>query len=74
MQQKNTLQTRVNLLKPTGYVMHQRVSHSITVISTHPEVFCIYLTTNSGFRPIQHKLIDCYNRDERCGTDWVFNP
>ena len=38
-------------------------------------VFCIYLWINSDFCPIQHKLIDFYNRDEQCllrGTNWVF--
>jgi hypothetical protein len=37
--------------------------------------FCIYLRTISDFFPIQYKLIDFYNRDEKCllrGTDWVF--
>ena len=38
-------------------------------------VFCIYLRTNSDLCHLQHKLIDFYNRDEKClqrGTDWVF--
>jgi hypothetical protein len=38
-------------------------------------VFCIYLRTNSDLYHLQHKLIDFYNRDEKClqrGTDWVF--
>jgi len=38
-------------------------------------VFCIYPRTNSDFCHLQHKLVDFYNRDEKClqrGTDWVF--
>ena len=38
-------------------------------------VFCIYLRTNSGFCPIQHKLIGFYIRDEKCllrGMNWGF--
>jgi hypothetical protein len=38
-------------------------------------VFCIYLRTNSDLCHLQHKLIGCCNRDEKCllrGTNWVF--
>jgi len=39
-------------------------------------VFCIYLATNSEFRPIQHPMISFfYNRGHKCllrGTNWVF--
>ena len=38
-------------------------------------VFCVYLRKNSDLCHLQHKLIDFYNRDERCllrGTKWVF--
>jgi hypothetical protein len=60
----------INLLKPTGYVMHQCTlcPHSIYV-------FCIYLRTNSDLCHLQHKLIGFYNPDEKClqrGTDWGF--
>ena len=54
---------RLNLLKPTGHVMH-------TIY-----VFCIYLRTNSDLCHLQHKLIGFYNRDEKCllrDTNWVF--
>jgi len=30
----------INLLKPTGYVMHQHVSHSTTVRSAHTVFMC----------------------------------
>jgi len=39
-------------------------------------VFCIYLRTNSDLCHLHHKLIEFYNRDEKClqrGTDWLFN-
>jgi hypothetical protein len=38
-------------------------------------VFCIYLSTNSDFCPIQHKLTGFYNQDEKCllcGTNLFF--
>ena len=66
----------INLLNPTGYVMHQQVEQSTIVRSAHAVfMFCIYLRTNSDLRHLQHKLIGFYNRDEKClqrGTDWVF--
>jgi len=36
---------------------------------------CIYLRTNGDLCHLQHKMIDFYNRDEKClqrGMDWVF--
>ena len=69
-----------NLLKPTGYVMHQQfklfkanwlrdapaVQHSTIVGSAHNSiyVFCIYLRTNSELCYLQHKLFVFYKRDE----------
>ena len=38
-------------------------------------VFSVDLRTSSHYFPIQHKLIDLYNRDRVClmrGTDWAF--
>jgi hypothetical protein len=38
-------------------------------------VFCMDLRTNSDLHHLHHKLIGCYNRDEKCllrGTNWVF--
>ena len=38
-------------------------------------VFCIYLRTNSDLCHLHHKLIDFYNRDEKCllrGKNWAF--
>jgi len=68
----------INLLKPTGYVMHHQFN--IQQLYALPTlyfiyVFRIYLRTNSDFCHLQHKLISFYNRDEKClqrGTEWVF--
>ena len=67
----------LNLLKPTGYVMHHQFNiQQLYALPTHCNyVFCIYLRTNSDLCRLQHKLIGFYNRDEKClqrGTDWVF--
>ena len=67
----------VQLLKPTGQVMHQQFNiQQLYVLPTHCiYVFCIYLRTNSDLCHLQHKLIVFYNRDEKCllrGTNWVF--
>jgi hypothetical protein len=67
----------VNLLKPTGHVMHQRVLpfNNCTLCPHCTYVFCIYLTRNSDLCHLHHKLIGFYNRDEKCsqrGTNWVF--
>jgi hypothetical protein len=64
----------VNLLKPTGYVMHLNIQQ-LYFCPHCIYVFCIYLRTNSDLCHLQHKLIGIYNRDEKClqrGTDWVF--
>ena len=65
----------INLLKPTGHVMHQQFNiHQLNALPTLC-VFCIYLRTNSDLCHLQHKLIGFYNPDEKClqrGTDWVF--
>ena len=67
----------VNLLKPTGHVMHQQFNiQQLYVLPTQCiYVFCIYLRTNSDLCHLHHKLIGFYNRDEKCllrGTEWVF--
>ena len=67
---------RINLLKPTGHVMHQQLNiQQLYALPTPYLVFCIYLRTNSDLCHLQHKLIGFYNREEKClqrGTDWVF--
>jgi len=64
-----------NLLKATGYVMHQQVLtfNKCTLCPHCIYVFFIYLRTNSDLYHLQHKLIGFYNGDEKClqrGTDW----
>jgi hypothetical protein len=63
----------INLLKPTGHVMHQHVQQSRILHSVHTVfVFCSYLRKNSDLCHLLHKLIGFYNRDEKClqrGTD-----
>ena len=58
----------INLLKPTGHVMHQQFNiQQFYVLPTQCiYVFCIYLRTNSDLCHLYHKLIGFYNRDEKC--------
>jgi len=67
----------INLLKPTGQVLHQQFNiQQLYALSPHCiYVFCIYLRTNSELCHLQNKLTGFYNPDENClqrGTDWVF--
>jgi hypothetical protein len=67
----------INLLKPTGYGMHQQVEYlnNCTLCPHCIYVFCICLRTNSELCHLQHKLVGFYNRDGKClqlGTDWAF--
>jgi hypothetical protein len=66
----------VNLLKPTGYVMHQQVQLSTIVRSTHTVFMCfVFIWEQKQRLAAHHKLIGFYNRDEKClqrGTDWAF--
>jgi hypothetical protein len=67
----------LNLLKPTGYGMHQQVKYfnNCTLCPHCIYVFCICLRTNRSLCHLHKKLIGFYNRDEKClkrGTDWVF--
>ena len=66
----------LNVLKPTGHVMHQQFNiQQLYVLPTLYLCVCIYLRTNSDLCHLQHKLIGFYNRDEKCllqGTNWVF--
>ena len=67
----------INLLKPTGHVMHQQFKIQQLYVLPHCiYVFCIYLRTNSDLCHLQHKLIGSYNRDEKCllrGTNRCLN-
>ena len=72
----NFFYSHINLLKPTGHVMHQQFNiQQLYVLPTLYLCGCIYLRTNSDLCHLQHKLIGFYNRDEKCllrGTNWVF--
>jgi len=63
----------INLLKPTGYVMHQQFN--IQQLYALPTLYlCVLYLSENGQRlvPLKHKLIGFYNRDEKClqrGTD-----
>jgi hypothetical protein len=76
----------INLLKPTGHVIHPQFK---TVRSGHT-VLCVLCLSEkkqhgtdwvfklNGLRlcHLQHKLIGFYNRDEKClerGTGWALN-
>jgi hypothetical protein len=67
----------INLLKPTGYGMHQQVEYfnNCTLCPLCIYVFCICLKTNSDLCHLHKKLSGFYSRDEKClqrGTYWVF--
>jgi hypothetical protein len=66
----------INLLKPTGHVMHHQFNiQQLYALPTLYYVLCIYLRTNSDLCHLQHKLIGLYNTDQKClqrGTDCVF--
>jgi hypothetical protein len=70
------LALRINLLNPTGHVMHHQFN--IQQLYALPTLYlCVlYLSEkNNDSCQLQHKLIGFYNRDEKClqrGTDWVF--
>ena len=56
-----------NLLKPTGYMMHQQFNIQQLYVLPTPYLCVLYfLRTNSDLCHLQHKLIGFYNRDEKC--------
>jgi len=63
----SALLLRVNLLKPTGYVMHHQFN--IQQLYALPALYLgvLYLSEekNSDLCHLQHKLIGFYNRDEK---------
>ena len=70
-------QPQINLLKPTGYVMHQQFNIQQMYVLPTLYLCVLYLSENkkSDLCHLQHKLIGFYNRDEKClqrGTNWVF--
>jgi hypothetical protein len=67
----------INLLKPTGYVMHHHQFNFQQLYFLPTLYLCVlYLSEkNSDLCHLQHKMIGFYKQDEKClqrGTDWVF--
>ena len=65
----------INLLKPTGHVMHQQFNIQQLYVLPTLYLCVLYLSENKQRLVSQHKLIGFYNRDEKCllrGTNWVF--
>ena len=64
----------INLLNPTGHVMHQQFN--IQQLYALPTLYlCVLYLSENKLCHSQHKLIGFYNRDEKCllrGTNWVF--
>ena len=70
------MKSSFNLLKPTGYVLHQQFN--IRQLYVLPTVYlCVlYLSEkNSDLCHLQHELIGFYKWDGKClqhGTNWAF--
>jgi hypothetical protein len=65
----------INLLKPTGYMMHHQFNIQQLYVLPTLCLFVLYLSENRQRLVSHHKLIGFYNRDEKClqrGTDWAF--
>ena len=67
---------QINLLKPTGHVMHQQFNIPQLYVLPTLYLCVLYLSDNKQrLVPLTAKLIGFYNRDEKCllrGTNWVF--
>ena len=66
---------QINLLKPTGHVMHQQFNIQQLYVLPTLYLCVLYLSENKQQLVSQHKLICFYNRDGKCllrGTNWVF--
>jgi hypothetical protein len=59
---------KFNLLKPTGYRMHQQVEYfnNYTLCPYCIYVFCVCLGTNSDLCHLHKKTDWFYNQDEKC--------
>ena len=65
----------INLLKPTGHVMHHQFNIQQLYVLPTLYLCVLYLSENSDLCHLQRKLIGFYNPDEKClqrGTDWGF--
>jgi hypothetical protein len=64
-----------NILKPTGYVLHQQFDNLHLHILSTVFIYVFYLKTNSDLCQLQNKLIGSYNLNEKCLLRvkiWVF--
>ena len=66
----------LNLLKPTGYLVHQQFNIQQLYVLPTLYLCVLYLSDNKvELCLLLHKLISFYNRDGKCllrGTNWVF--
>ena len=66
----------INLLKPTGYVMHQQFNIQQLYVLPTLYLCVLYLSENKQrLVPLTANVFGFYNRDEKCllrGTNWVF--
>ena len=57
----------VNLLNPTGHVMHQRFNIQQLYVLPTLYLCVLYLSENKQrLVPLHHKMIGFYNRDDKC--------
>jgi hypothetical protein len=72
----NPLNAELTILKSTGHVMHHQFNIQQLYILPTLYLCVLYLSEHKQrLVPLQHKLIDFYNQDEKCllrGMDWVF--
>jgi hypothetical protein len=58
-------------------MMHQQFNIQQLYVLPKLYLYVLYLSENKqDLCHLNHKLISCYNRDEKCvlrGTNWVFN-
>jgi len=69
-----SLSIKINLLKPTGYVMHQPVLtfNNCTLFPHCINVFCIYLRKNCDLCYLQHKLIGFWIKRDQLDVTCFF--
>jgi hypothetical protein len=66
----------INLLKPTGYVMHHQFNIQQLYARSTLYLCVLYFSENSDLYHLHHRLIGFYYRYEKClqrGRDWGFN-
>ena len=64
---------KINLLKPTGQVMHQQFN--IQQLYALPTLYLCFLYLSENLCHLHRQLIGFYNRHEKCllrGTNWAF--